>query len=208
MAGQRDQFLAPPVLEIIRNEEITARVRMERTASQEIRQERDDLKEAAEQSLNVIVDLGLDGAIRWVSPSWRTVVGTPLDTVSGTAIGNILVTEEDGTNPFLEAVESMKQDDSKSQIIRFRIKLGPSSVYYKDPTLLAAQKEAEGSDETSVEGEAEDKTITLEGQGIMVFDRASGGNNNHVRISPSPLTERLILTSRIDHVDAATVRQT
>ena len=177
MAKPNDQYLTPPILNTIRNEEVAARVRMERTASQEIRDERADLKEAAEQSLNVIVDVGLDGQIRWASPSWRTVVGTPLESIGGKPIGDVLVQDEDDRNPFLEALESMQQDDSKSQIIRFKIKLGPSSLYLSDANLLASQKEAEGSSETLEDG-SEDKTITLEGQGIMVHDRTSEGNDH------------------------------
>jgi hypothetical protein len=40
-----------------------------------MRAEKEDLKEAAEESYNVIMDLNLDGRVRWVSPSWDTVIG-------------------------------------------------------------------------------------------------------------------------------------
>ena len=40
-----------------------------------IRAEKEDLKEATEDSFNVIVDLNLDGKVRWVSPSWEDVIG-------------------------------------------------------------------------------------------------------------------------------------
>ena len=43
-----------------------------------MRAEKDDLKEAAEESYNVIMDLNLDGRVRWVSPSWDTVIGSVL----------------------------------------------------------------------------------------------------------------------------------
>ena len=178
MADQKDQFLAPPVLETIRNEDIAARVRMERTFSQEIRDERADLKEAAEHSLNVIVNLCLDGTIRWASPSWRTVIGTPFEEVEGKAIGDVVIPDESGRNPFLDAIESMKQDGSKSQMIRFRVRLGPSSAYSKDSGLLASQKDAEGSSDAASEDEAEDKSIVLEGQGIMVHDRTSAASSH------------------------------
>ena len=180
-AEKKEHFLAPPVLAKIKNEDVAARVRMERSVSQEIREERADLKEAAEQSLNVIVDLGLDGLVRWVSPSWKDVVGTPADSVEGRSIAEVLL--QDGeSNPFLEAMESMKQDDSRSHIIRFRLKLGPASEFKKDSTILAAQREAEGFRQDEFEDEEEGSIITLEGQGIMVFDRASGGES-HVRSS-------------------------
>ena len=189
MADHKDKFLAPPVLAAIKNEEVAARVRMERTVSQEIRDERADLEEAAEQTLNVIVDLALDGTVRWVSPSWTDVVGTPVESIEGKPITNILL-DSSGKNPFTSAVESMKQDDSKSQIIRFKIRLGPSSVYVHDPDLLVAQKEAEGISAEEVEDGEDGNTITLEGQGIMVYDRSSRGES-HVSLDPASTTFRL-----------------
>lgn len=62
--------LAPPV-----NNDISMRRPMERTPSMAIRAEKEDLKEAAEDSFNVILDLNLDGNVRWVSPSWEDVIG-------------------------------------------------------------------------------------------------------------------------------------
>ena len=212
MEDQHEKFLAPPVLAAIRNEEVAARVRMERTVSQEIREERADLKEAAEQSLNVIVDLGLDGVVRWVSPSWKDVVGTSVDSIQGKPIADIL--EDREANPFIEAMETMKQDDSKSQIIRFRIRLGPSSEFQNNPELLASQKEVEvevevevgvsGHDGMVEEEVKEGQVITLEGQGIMVYDRSSGGDS-HVSIAPKCLVYECLRS--IDNVDAATLVQ-
>lgn len=40
-----------------------------------MRAEKEDLKEAAEESYNVIMDLNLDGRVRWVSLSWDAVIG-------------------------------------------------------------------------------------------------------------------------------------
>jgi serine/threonine-protein kinase RIM15 len=174
MAGKAENqtFLAPPVLAAIRNEDIAARVKMERTVSQEIREERADLKEAAEHSLIVIVDVGLDGKVRWVSPSWKDVVGTPVESIQGKPIAEVILDEPE-KDPFMAAIETMKVDDSKSQNIRFRVRLGPSSDLSHDSNLLAAQREAQGfRQDESQEGE-EVQIVTLEGQGIMVYDRSS-----------------------------------
>lgn len=48
---------------------------MTRTVSSVIRAEKEDLKEAARDTLNIIIDLNLDGKVRWVSPSWKDIVG-------------------------------------------------------------------------------------------------------------------------------------
>ena len=149
---------------------------LERTASSDIRKEKEDLKLAAEQSLNTIIDLGLDGTIRWVSPSWKDVVGYPADSVKGLPIARILLSED--KDAFKMAIESMKQDDHRSQIVRFQVEQGPSSVLRRN----AAEDENPSQDTTGNEiPETQGKeSLNLEGQGIMVYDRSSGGES-HVR---------------------------
>ena len=147
---------------------------MERTISSDIRAEREDLKEAAEQSLNVILDLGLNGIIRWVSPSWKEVVGTPAESVKGTPIADLLLSNREAFN---DAVESMKKDDSRSQIVRFRVQMGPSSVL-KQRVVLTADGAEQGGSPAEEMASQEDEVLNLEGQGIMVYDRSSGGESH------------------------------
>ena len=142
----------------------------------DMRSEREDLRAAAEQSLNVILDLGLDGVIRWVSPSWKDVVGTPVESVKNTPIADILLSNRDG---FADAVQSMKEDDSKSRVIRFQVQRGPFSVLKK--TTEEDEKMADG-DDVEEDAEEEEQVLDLEGQGIMVYDRSSDGEG-HVRCS-------------------------
>ena len=153
---------------------MTGRLPLERTPSMDMRSEREDLKAAAEQSLNVILDLGLDGAIRWVSSSWKDVVGTPVESVKNKPIADILLSNRDG---FADAVQSMQEDDSKSRVIRFQVQKGPFSVLKQD-----IEKDEEASDRDSPEEDAqnEEQVLNLEAQGIMVYDRASDGEG-HVR---------------------------
>ena len=187
MAGSDEptQFLAPPILAAIRSDKIKARVQMERTVSQDIREERADLKEAAEQSLNVILDIGLDGTVRWVSPSWEDVVGTPVGSIQGKPIANIFA---EGSHPstFADAVTSMKEDDSRSHMVHFKVRVGPKSVLKSGSTVLSAQSEADGFRQDEVTEGDEEEIVNLEGQGIMVYDRSSGGEN-HV----SPRSSRI-----------------
>jgi serine/threonine-protein kinase RIM15 len=157
-------MLAPPVVTQLRAQ---AGGQMERSLSADIREEREDLREAAEQTLNVIMDLSLEGVIRWVSPSWTDVIGTTLESVQGKPIRDILV--GDNNDVFTEVVESMKKDDSRSQIIRFTVQLGPASK-------LAPLEVPEELKEN--EGDTREPTIDLEGQGIMVYDRSSGGESH------------------------------
>lgn len=172
--SSRQPSLAPPALTALREEGRTERAPMERTHSTDMRSEREDLKAAAEQSLNVILDLGLDGVIRWVSPSWKDVVGTPVESVKNEPIADVLLSNRDG---FANAIQSMKEDDSKSRVIRFQVHKGPFSVLKQN-----IEKDVAMPDGDNAEGDAEDEeqVLNLEGQGIMVYDRSSGGES-HVR---------------------------
>ena len=177
-------MLAPPVVSHLRAQ---AGGHMERSLSTDIREEREDLREAAEQTLNVIMDLSLDGSIRWVSPSWTDVIGTTLESVQGKPIKDILV--GDNREVFADVVESMKKDDSRSQIIRFTVQLGPGSKLRSIESQDKLKAESEDEEPTP---QAEPATIDLEGQGIMVYDRSSGGES-HVSRMDNPIPGGLIL---------------
>lgn len=146
--------------------------------SSDIRAEREDLKQAAEQSLNVILDLSLNGTIRWVSPSWKDVVGTSAESVKGTPIADILLSNKEA---FTDAIESMRQDESRSQIVRFRVRMGSSSVLNQEP-VSTEDATGEGGSPAEEMTSQEEEILNLEGQGIMVYDRSSGGQS-HVCVS-------------------------
>lgn len=138
---------------------------MERSLSQDIREEREELREAAEQTLNTIVDLNLDGTIKWVSPSWTDVVGTPFDKVNGIPISDLIVSEN--KTVFTDVVESMKRDDSRSHRVRFAVQLGS----------LSKLRTAEDLGEINIQ-DLEPQAADLEAQGIMVYDSVSGGESH------------------------------
>ena len=147
---------------------------MQRSFSQDIQEGSQELKEAAEQTRNIILDLGLDGIIRWVSPSWTDVVGTNLENVRGNPISRFIADDPD---VFKQAIESLKSDDSKSKFVKFSVKVGPDSDL--DPMLPQEQKDKMDKD---VDGDGSPRQIlALEGQGIVVYDRPSGGES-HVRL--------------------------
>ncbi|KAI1736826.1 putative response regulator receiver RIM15p [Xylaria scruposa] len=158
--------LAPPVVRSLRAQAIGTAM-MERSLTEDIREERKELRQAAEQTLNVIVDLNLDTSIKWVSPSWIDVIGTQPSTVENTLIVDLIISEN--KNAFAEAIDSMKKDDSRSQYVRFTVRLGPMSKLYPPEAI----KETETG-----ESEPEPITIDLEAQGIMVYDRATGGESH------------------------------
>ncbi len=154
--------LAPPGVAMLRAETAGP---MLRSMSEDIREEREELREAAEQTLNVIMDLKLDGTIRWVSPSWTDVLGTRPESVQGVAIADLIV--GGNKNIFTDIVELMEKDDSQSQFVRFAMYLRPLS------RLLSM----ESVKKPAVNAPAE--VVELEAQGIMVYDVASG-DESHV----------------------------
>ncbi|KAI0016461.1 hypothetical protein F4780DRAFT_682476 [Xylariomycetidae sp. FL0641] len=163
MEPQDTPTLAPPAVSALRAQ--AAGSAMSRSLSEDIREEREELREAAEQTMNVIVDLNLDGTIRWVSPSWVDVIGTQPDSVEGTPIADLIISEDKAA--FSEAIDSMKKDDSRSQYFRFTVYLGPLSHLYPADTI----KEPEMASNEPV-------TVELEAQGIMVYDRSTGGESH------------------------------
>lgn len=200
-------LLAPPTVPSVTSLRGEAGM-MQRSLSENIREERDELREAAEQTLNVFVDLNLDGTIRWVSASWVDVIGTTIDSVLGRPIADLIepqlqqqqhsgedgadTTSEDSNtkNIFLDVVKAMKKDDSRSRIVRLTLRLGPLSKLLSHTP--QAQQEQEGDDEekqlkgddNSQDDQAKSppptvpETIDLEAQGIMVYDTASGDESH------------------------------
>lgn len=155
--------LAPPAVSSLRAQHANP---MERSLSQDIRDEREELREAAEQTLNAIVDLNLDGTVKWVSPSWNDVVGTPFEAVDGIPISDLIVS--DNKSVFSDVVDSMKRDDSKSYRISFAIQLGP----------LSKLRSVQSTGEPEGASDPEPQTADLEAQGIVVYDSVSGGESH------------------------------
>ncbi|GAB7348004.1 hypothetical protein MBLNU459_g5501t1 [Dothideomycetes sp. NU459] len=164
--GERPGMLALPVVTALKEEAAgdgAHRAHMERTVSQDIREEREDLKRAAEESLhfNAIVDIAFDTTIRWVSPSWKDLTGAEPESIVGVAMADIVY---DNKAIFLDSIQSMRSEDSKSRIIRFAVKrAAPTPV----------EQPSDGDDLSKTE-QADDGLINLEAQGIMVYDRSSG----------------------------------
>jgi serine/threonine-protein kinase RIM15 len=180
------QFLAPPAVTALRQEARGIDPKfppMTRSLSENMREEREELKEAAEQTLNVIVDLDLDGRIKWVSPSWRQVVGSCPESIEGRMISDFLV---DNKTAFHDAIESMKEDDSRSRFIRFSVRMGPESILKYSPEPRPVDTVTEESSEGSQPSKEVDNchdVLSMEGQGIMVFERTPDGTG-HVGFHP------------------------
>lgn len=124
---------------------------------------------------------------------------TPKESITGKPISSILVDDKEA---FQRAVEVMKNDDSRSYKLRFTVAMGSMSTLSKGQ--LSPEETPEDSKDAaeSLNGESteaiEDTALTLEGQGILIFDRATG-NPSHVR-SAQHLLKHRILTVITDYV--------
>jgi serine/threonine-protein kinase RIM15 len=82
----------------------------------------------------------------------------------------------DDKDAFQRAVETMKNDDSRSYKLRFAVAMGSMSKLSKDST--AAQSSPSSSSEVEAfqmdEILEQQTTLTLEGQGILIYDRSTG----------------------------------
>ncbi|KAI5808119.1 serine/threonine-protein kinase RIM15 [Peziza echinospora] len=156
----------------------------DRTPSMAIQAEKEDLKEAAQQSTTVILDLNLDGKVRWVSQSWEDIIGTPRESIQNKSISDILLHDAD---TFKNAVESMKNDDSRSYMLRFAVRSGPLCKTGKDPidTPMSPQEFSSQDDDSIGQG----RILTFEAQGILILDRATG-EPSHTMWVLRPFVER------------------
>ncbi|KAK5691629.1 rim15, signal transduction response regulator [Elasticomyces elasticus] len=220
--GHSMASLAPPAIAALKAEaEKEARGQMERTISMDIREEREDLKRAAEQSTNAILELDLDHKVRWASPGWQDLTGNPASELAGRPIANLLLGNQD---VFAECVEAIRKDDSKSRIVRFAVKrsgldateeeasaeeqtpvelkLG-FDLPVKDSAASAQQADAadltDGADQpndvspcdTRTIAPEQDKFVELEAQGIMIYDRTTG-EESHTMWMVKPAVSREI----------------
>ena len=198
MAGETPPgLLVPPAVTALKEEAAVVnkpRGHMERTVSTDIREEREDLEKAAEPSLNAIMDLNLDGTIRWISPSWEELTGALPDTIVGQPIAEIITC--DNQKIFTDAIDSMRKDDSKSRIIRFMV----DCVGQDDDTEEEQDQEKSMDKSEQLKATTSNEQILLEAQGIMVYDRSTG-QESHVSSAHVKIDLSLI---RVDHVDDQT----
>lgn len=207
--GTTRATLAPPAVTALKDEaaeNALGRGHMLRTISQDIREEREDLKSAAEQSMNAILELNLDGKIKWVSASWQDVTGKPAADVLGKDIMEVVAGDE---NVFAECVEAMRKDDSKSRIVRFSVTAlvhcepdesgsgdDKTPVDAKPPELTLpapAQDTGLATEDNALEPESSmrEESIDLDAQGIMVYDRDTG-EESHTMWMVKPAVSREI----------------
>lgn len=173
---------------------------MERSVSMDIREERDDLKRAAEQSLNAIMDLNLDGTVRWMSPTFQEITGIPAESMVGKPIVDYI---RDNKSIFADSVESIRKDDSKSRIIRFAVECLTPKPPDELPTVHVDS--TDGGEQPTTPDDEEPEKVVLEAQGIMVYDRSTSEESH---VGDTILSVSKVTDLYTDHVDDQTRNST
>nr|POF26092.1 serine/threonine-protein kinase rim15 [Quercus suber] len=177
----------------------SSRRNMERTLSADIREEREDLKRAAEQSLNAIIELDLQGRIRWASPSWVDITGESGESIIHRSIADLLV---ENRGVFADTVEAIMKDDSKSRTIRFTVEKrsaikeddmnsGDDRTPVEAKAAFDGMRRLADHDKDDANGKQRHEKIDLEAQGIMVYDRTTG-EESHTMWMVKPAVSREI----------------
>jgi serine/threonine-protein kinase RIM15 len=81
----------------------------------------------------------------------------------------------DDKDAFQRAVETMKNDDSRSYKLRFAVAMGSMSKLSKDPNASPTSSSSSEVEAFQMDEIPEQQsTLTLEGQGILIYDRSTG----------------------------------
>ncbi|KAG4304656.1 hypothetical protein PORY_002049 [Pneumocystis oryctolagi] len=136
-------------------------------------EEEQDFKQTAKESqrINILIELSLDGKFKWLSPSWKDIVGIDSKEVLGKPISNFLVGND---SIFTHATNVLLKDDSHIFRIHFNIITNMFSVY--DPeknTTLAFNNENASFKDNNDAFYRENLTgvLEMEGHGILIRDR-------------------------------------
>ncbi|PFH51406.1 hypothetical protein AMATHDRAFT_59149 [Amanita thiersii Skay4041] len=114
--------------------------------------ERLRLQAETAQNQNIVMELSLDGDhLIWINHAWRSVVGTDPDVLSGTRISNLLASSD--SSVFKEATHRLKEDDSRTVEVRFRLQI--ESNIERDPSAGTLYQ-------------------SMEGKGMLMIDREDG----------------------------------
>ncbi|KAG6854867.1 hypothetical protein C0991_012057 [Blastosporella zonata] len=101
---------------------------------------------------NIVMELSLDGDhFIWINHAWRVVVGTDPDVLIGTRISNLLAPSDWGV--FKEATQRLREDDSHTVEVRFRLAVEPTVE--RDPSAGFLFQ-------------------PMEGKGMLMIDREDG----------------------------------
>ncbi|SCU83437.1 LADA_0C11452g1_1 [Lachancea dasiensis] len=120
------------------------------------------LKVATDTSASILLELNMDGRVRYLSSIWKEIVGIESNEVVGQMISEILVGSEQDRSVFQRATDLMIAQDC-SYRVRFLVEAGHPNDSTSSSTDLSG---TEHPDVSAVNP----SVIELEAQGIVIFD--------------------------------------
>ncbi|SCU90910.1 LANO_0D10242g1_1 [Lachancea nothofagi CBS 11611] len=124
------------------------------------------LKVATDTSASILLELNMDGRIRYLSSIWEHIVGTSVEAIVGQSISDILVGSDQDRSVFQRAIDLMIREDC-SYKVRFLVESGSTG---NSKTQTSSSAGSDNGTATTVKPEL----IELDAQGIII---AAGINN-------------------------------
>ncbi|KAG5519964.1 hypothetical protein PMAC_000241 [Pneumocystis sp. 'macacae'] len=124
------------------------------------------------QRINILIELSLDGKLKWLSPSWKDIVGIDSKQALGRPISDFLVGDD---NVFSRAINVLLEDDSHIFRIYFNVvtNLSPIDEIERDISFISNNEETASFKNKNEVSSRKKLTgvLEMEGHGILIRDR-------------------------------------
>lgn len=107
----------------------------------------EDLQDASNQNQNIVMELSLDGTIRFLSTSWEDITGYPASDLLNTNISSVIIGDDSDREVFVRAAQAMKDDES-SYRVRFLTSKRPLPIFPQDEIPGSPQEEPAAPEKT------------------------------------------------------------
>lgn len=165
----------------------------------EIIQEQIDLRLASSDNPTAVMELDLDGNIRYLSQNWETIVGTKIKKLVNRPISNIIIGNDEDSKVFSNSIEQMVRDDGSykvkfvtatddndstifadshssgkitphNSLEDFTTQIPMEDLQNQQPPENDHNEDSDTSSNTSSKVSNNGKVIELEAQGILIHD--------------------------------------
>ncbi|SCV02211.1 LAMI_0G16908g1_1 [Lachancea mirantina] len=146
------------------------------------------LKVATDKSLSILLELDMNGKVKYLSSIWEKVVGTKRDLLVGQSISDFIMGNENDKSVFYRAVDLMVRQDC-SYRVRFMAETGPLREAKREADIDSNKDNFDdnGNDNDNSDGETGsdggvklsrqrnskfcEGVIELEGQGTVIYNK-------------------------------------
>lgn len=158
----------------------------------EIIQEQIDLRLASSDNPTAVMELDLDGNIRYLSQNWETIVGTKIKKIVNKPISNIIIGNDDDSKVFNSSIELMIRDDGS-----YKVKF----VTATDDKYSSTFAESHSSGKITPHNSLEDVTKDIPIQDLQ-YDPTPNYNTNSESDSSSSTSSKLSNNGNVIELEA------